>query len=151
MAGRVVIAERVIPAPAAEIFEVLAHPALHEVVDGSGTVRGVRRGPDRLGPGARFGMRMHLVVPYVITNRVIAFEEGREIAWRHAGRHVWRWQLFPIDEASTRVVESFEWDDAPLRLLYELTRVPERNALAMRLSLDRLERYLAERSAPGAA
>lgn len=139
VAGRIVTEERSIPAAADTIFDVLARPALHPVLDGSGTVRGVLSGPERLSLGARFGMRMRLVVPYVMWNRVVAFEEGREIAWAHVGRHIWHYRLTPEGEQVTRVVESFEWDDAPLRLLYEMTGVPERNALAMRLSLARLE------------
>ncbi|ACU53624.1 conserved hypothetical protein [Acidimicrobium ferrooxidans DSM 10331] len=150
MAGRIVTAELTIAAPADTIFDVLARPALHPVLDGSGTVRGVLTGPERLSLGARFGMRMRLVVPYVMWNRVVAFDEGREIAWAHLGRHIWRYRLTPEGEQLTRVVESFEWDDAPLRLVYEMTGVPERNALAMRLSLARLEALVTgERRAEG--
>jgi uncharacterized protein YndB with AHSA1/START domain len=147
MTSRIVMAERTIAAPATDIFDVLARPSLHPLIDGSDTVQGVLRGPERLSLGARFGMRMHLVIPYVMWNRVIAFDEPREIAWTHPGRHVWRYRLIPVDERTTRVIESFEWDDAPLRLLYELARLPEKHALDMALSLERLERVVAARRA----
>jgi hypothetical protein len=54
--------DRFIPAAPEAIFEVLATPALHSVIDGSGTVRGAQpRGPGRLDLGARFGMEMTLL------------------------------------------------------------------------------------------
>ena len=75
--------ERFIPAAPAEIFEVLATPALHSVIDGSGTVKGAQpRGPERLDLGARFGMEMNMAVDYKILNTVCEFEDGRRIAWQ---------------------------------------------------------------------
>jgi uncharacterized protein YndB with AHSA1/START domain len=138
MRERVVEATRRIDAPAAKIFDYLARPANHAGSDGSGTVRGVITGPERLYPGARFRMQMHMVIPYTMTNEVVAFEEGREIAWRHRGRHVWRYRLTPNEDGSTTVTESFEWGAAPLRRIYELTGVPARNRAAMEASLERL-------------
>ena len=83
----VIITSRLIPAPAAAIFELLARPALHPMIDGSGSVKGVQeRTPERLSPGARFGMQMKIGVPYKILPRVEEFEEGRLISWRHSGR-----------------------------------------------------------------
>ena len=80
--------ERVIAAPADRIFAVLADPRQHAVIDGSGTVKRLRSGPDRLALGARFGMAMHHQVPYPITNKVVEFDEGRRIAWQHLARCV---------------------------------------------------------------
>lgn len=40
------------------VFDLLADPRQHPVLDGSGTLRGSLVGPDRLGPGSRFGMSM---------------------------------------------------------------------------------------------
>ena len=46
-------ATRIVPASAEDIFELLASPAQHALIDGSGTVKGAQRGtPERLSPGA---------------------------------------------------------------------------------------------------
>jgi hypothetical protein len=61
---------RFIAAAPDRIFEILATPAMHSEIDGSGTVRGARpKGPGRLGPGAKFGMEMNIRVNYRILNR----------------------------------------------------------------------------------
>lgn len=132
----------VVPAPPEQVFALLADPARHAEFDGSGTVRGQLRGPRRLGPGDRFGMRMHFVVPYTITNRVVEFQEGRRIAWRHLGRHVWRWELEPV-EGGSRVTETFDWAGALAPRALELLGYPARNALAIERSLARLPAALA--------
>jgi uncharacterized protein YndB with AHSA1/START domain len=55
----IVSAERVIRAPAAAIFDLLADPARHPEIDGSGSVRQARPATStRLSPGATFGMAM---------------------------------------------------------------------------------------------
>lgn len=111
--------ERFIAAPPEVIFEVLATPALHSVIDGSGTVKGAQpRGPERLSVGARFGMEMNMKVDYRILNTVCEFEEGRRIAWRHFYGHVWRYILEPATDdadgtSGTRVTE--QWDARAVR------------------------------------
>ena len=68
------------PASADDIFELLATPAKHALIDGSGTVMGAQpRTPERLSPGAKFGMKMKIGAPYKILNQVVEFEEGRRI------------------------------------------------------------------------
>jgi hypothetical protein len=100
---------RIVPASAADIFELLATPARHHEIDGSGTVQGAQRGtPTRLALGTRFGMRMRFVAPYKILNEVVEFEEGRRIAWRHFAGHIWRYTLEPLGPRATRVTEQFD-------------------------------------------
>ena len=70
-----------INAPAAEVFELVADPRNHSLYDGSGTLRGNVRGPERLELGSKFGMDMHLFANYRIKNTVVEFEEGKRIAW----------------------------------------------------------------------
>ena len=61
---RVARVERVIPADAATIFDVLADPTQHSLIDGSGSVRQTRGDPpERRALGSTFGMRMHIGVP----------------------------------------------------------------------------------------
>ncbi len=112
----VVSVERVIPAPASAIFDLLADPARHADIDGSGSVQGSRTGSERLALGSRFGMSMKIGVPYSMVSTVIEFEDDRRIAWRtngptaigrFVGGRVWRYVLEPVD-GGTRVTES--WD-----------------------------------------
>jgi uncharacterized protein YndB with AHSA1/START domain len=136
--SRSVSVERFIPVPPEVIFEVLADPSRHPVIDGSGTVRRVRRAPRRLEPGSRFGMSMRLGLPYPIRNRVVEFEENRLIAWCHPGGHRWRYELVPHD-GGTRVIETFDWSTARSPAAIEAAGFPERNRVAMVTTLRRLD------------
>jgi uncharacterized protein YndB with AHSA1/START domain len=138
---RRVSATRVIPAPADAIFALLADPARHPELDGSSMVQRPTGSepPTRLAKGSRFGMAMKLgPIPYRMSNQVIEFEEGRRIAWRHLGRHVWRWELEPV-EGGTKVTETWDWAPmGPAGKVLEALKVPARNQAAMERSLDRL-------------
>lgn len=134
---RSVGASVVVAAAPAVVFAVLADPRRHAEFDGSGTVRGVLSGPDRLGPGARFGMTMRWGLPYRISNTVVEFDEGRRIAWRHFGRHVWRYELEPV-AGGTRVTETFDYTPARSPRALELAGAPQRNLRSIRATLDRL-------------
>lgn len=141
--------ERVIPAPAQRLFDVVADPAMHPVIDGSGTVRAVSDGgPARLAPGARFGMAMRLGTDYRITNRVVEFDEGRLLAWDHMGRARWRYRFEPVDGGRTRVVESWDYSPAPrwLALALRLLGFRGRNRRGMERTLEHLEAEVTGRS-----
>jgi uncharacterized protein YndB with AHSA1/START domain len=127
----------VVPVPPEEVFELLADPRKHAEIDGSGTVKSALKAPPRLSLGSTFGMRMRFGVPYVISNSVVEFEEGRRIAWRHLGHHVWRYELEPVD-GGTRVTETFDWGSARSPKVLELLGYPARNAQAIEQTLDRL-------------
>jgi uncharacterized protein YndB with AHSA1/START domain len=143
--ARVVRVERVIPADAATIFDVLADPRQHRDIDGSGSVKNISgTPPERLALGSRFGMSMKVGVPYLIHNEVVEFEEGRRIAWRHYGHHVWRYTLEPVP-GGTRVTEEFDWRSSRIPWVLELIRAPEKNAVAMERTLERLEDHVAPR------
>jgi uncharacterized protein YndB with AHSA1/START domain len=142
MSERRVSASKVVAAPPEVVFELLADPAQHALIDGSGTVKGTRApSGTRLSLGARFGMSMRVGVPYAISNEVVEFEEGRLIAWRHFGGHRWRWELEPV-EGGTRVTETFDWSTAKSPVALEVMRMPARNARSIRATLDRLEAHL---------
>jgi len=108
MSTRTVSDRLVVAAEPAEVFDLLANPRRHAEIDGSGTVKGAVRGPNRLYKGAEFGMRMQIGVPYFIKNTVVEFEENKRIGWRHFARHIWRYELEPVD-GGTRVTET--WHD----------------------------------------
>ena len=117
MADRQVSTERVIAAPPETIFAVLADPAQHPVIDGSGTLQQTRGdAPARLALGSRFGMNLRNGVPYFVKNTVVEFDENRRIAWQTRGPgklgakfggRIWRYELEPVD-GGTLVRES--WD-----------------------------------------
>ncbi len=135
---RSVQAQRVIAASPDAIFDVLADPSRHAEIDGSGSVQKPKSGsPQRLALGAKFGMDMKIGMPYSTKNEVVEFQENRKIAWRHAGHHIWRYELDLID-AGTRVTETFDWAPSRAPWALELMRVPERNRKAMEATLVRL-------------
>jgi hypothetical protein len=140
---RVVSVSRVIPAPAEEIFAVIDNPAMHPVIDGSGTVRKPRGAGAHLVLGDRFGMDMRVGVPYRISNKVVEYEKDRLIAWAHFGGHRWRYRLEPV-EGGTRVTESFDWSTSKFPPFIELMGYPKRHPAAMEKTLERLERAVAE-------
>lgn len=134
---------RVIDADRQRIFDVLADPAMHAVIDGSGTVVDAQDGgPDRLEAGARFGMSMKLGAPYRILNTVVEFEEGRLIAWRHFHGHRWRYELEDAPGSGTRVTETFDWSGARTKLALELAGIPKRNLRGMERTLEKLDDLL---------
>lgn len=136
---RQVSARRVIPAPRQRIFDVLADPAMHPRIDGSGTVREARQdAPERLEAGAQFGMSMRMGAPYRVENTVVEFDEGRRLAWRHFHGHRWRYELADV-EGGTEVVETFDWSTARTKFPLELAGVPKKNRRAMEETLARLE------------
>lgn len=132
----------VIGADPATVFDVLADPGQHQLFDGSDSVKGRMGGPPRLYLGASFAMRMRIFAPYLIRNTVVDYDEDRRIAWRHFARHVWRYELEPVDGANgpaTRVTETFDYAPSPAALIYERIGVPERNARAIEATLQRLK------------
>jgi len=142
----IISGSRTIPASAEDIFELLARPAQHSVIDGSGTVQGTQpRTPDRLSAGAKFGMQMRWGLPYKILNEVVEFEEGRRIAWRHFAGHVWRYQLEPVDAETTRVTEQFDPTGAHSPLALRLLRASRRNQRSITQTLQRLEEWARQR------
>lgn len=136
--GKVVSRSTVVPASAAEIFDVLADARRHREFDGSGTVRDAFvDAPERLALGSKFGMKMRIVVPYSMTNTVVEFEEGRRIGWRHVGGHVWRYILEPV-EGGTRVTEEFDWSTNRAPLMLKVMNAQKNNAASIDKTLGRL-------------
>ena len=140
MGTRQVSRSAVIAAAPEQIFGLLADPAQHPLIDGSGMVRASRASaPARLSLGAEFGMDMRMGVPYRIQNTVVEFEENRLIAWRHFFGHRWRWLLEPAGDGRTEVTETFDWSTARSPLGIRLLGYPKRNAEAIEKTLARLD------------
>jgi hypothetical protein len=129
---------KVIAAPAQRLFDIVADPAMHPVMDGSGSVQAPRTGgPRRLELGAKFGMDMKLGASYKITNTVVEFDEPTVIAWRHFNGHVWRYLFEPVD-GGTRVTEQWDARPAKNRLLLRISGFPARNRAGIVATLDKL-------------
>jgi len=134
----------IINAPAAIIFNLLADPAMHSRIDGSKSVLSVIKAPTRLTLGAKFSMNMKIGVRYRITNRVIEFEEGKVIAWRHLGRWVWRYEIKEITPNQTVVVESFDGNSSPFQWWLRMRKAYPYVQIAIAKSLVRLKKYFEE-------
>ena len=132
--------ERFIAAPAQAIFDVLADPAKHSLIDGSGTVQTART-QERLAVGASFGMSMRHRISYKTNPLVTAFDEGRVVAWRNKGGPTWRYELFPAD-GGTRVVETYDLSTMRGAGLMKLTGMVKRTEQNMAKTLERLERLV---------
>ncbi len=80
-------------------------------------------------------------LPYKIRNKVVEFDEGRLIAWRHFGPHRWRYELEPTADGGTHVTET--WDATRhTSLLFAGLRAagfPERNRRGIEATLERLK------------
>jgi hypothetical protein len=140
---RVVRGIRFVAAEPQAIFDLLADPTQHALIDGSGTVKAATGdNPERLSLGAEFSMSMKKGVPYKITNEVVEFDEPTMIAWRHMGRHVWRYRLRPVD-GGTEVTEEFDWGVALIPSALKLTGITKKNATAIEATLDRLAAHFA--------
>lgn len=139
---RIVSDSIVIDAPAGRIFDLLADPRRHATFDGSGSLRTTISGPQRLGPGDRFGMQMRIVLPYRVTNTVTEYEQDRRIAWQHLARHTWRYELAADGPDRTTVTESWDWSGSPVARPMELMHFPARNAQSIRRTLRRLKQVM---------
>lgn len=135
-------AEIIVDAPARAIFDILADPEKHSLIDGSGSVERALSGPKRLYQGARFAMSMRIKVPYRITNEVVTFEEDREIAWRHLMKWEWRYQLTPLEDGKTLVREIFDGRTSRSKRWLQMTGALKHNPIMLAKTLVRLKQYV---------
>ena len=136
--AKIVSRSTIVPAPAQLIFDLLADPRRHGEIDGSGSIQSAQiNAPERLSLNATFGMQMKIGLSYKITNTVVEFEEGKTIAWRHFGGHIWRYILEPVD-GGTKVTEQFDWNKSKSPLVLKLRNSPQENAKSMEKTLENL-------------
>lgn len=138
--AKIVSRSVVVPAPAADIFNLLADPRRHHEIDGSGSVQAAELdAPERLSLNTKFGMKMKILVPYKMMNTVVEFEEGARIGWRHIGGHVWRYILEPVD-GGTKVTEQFDMNTSKSQLGLKIMNAPSNNAKSIEKTLANLVR-----------
>jgi uncharacterized protein YndB with AHSA1/START domain len=143
----VVSVDRVINAPAASLFAVVADATRHPEIDGSGQLVKAKDGAAReLTLGSTFGMSMKMGVPYSMSNTVIEFEQDRLIAWktvqsgplgRFLGGRIWRYEFEPVD-GGTKVTESWDISQDKQAFFLKHPKVRQHTAASMSKTLDRL-------------
>jgi uncharacterized protein YndB with AHSA1/START domain len=127
MADETVSATTIIDAPAEAIFAVLADPARHAAIDGTGWVGEPLDGQPLTAAGQVFRMAMyHANHPdgnYQMANRVQVFDPPRAISWEPGqdtgdgnlrfGGWVWRYDLAPAGTSGTKVTLYYDWSAVP--------------------------------------
>ncbi|HSS11556.1 MAG TPA: hypothetical protein VLL25_16845 [Acidimicrobiales bacterium] len=123
MADESLSATTIINAPAEVIFAVLADPAKHAAIDGTGWVREPLGNKPLSEAGQVFRMAMyhpnHPDGTYETANRVQIFDPPKAIAWEPGydtddgglgfGGWVWRYDLTPAGRSETKVTLSYDW------------------------------------------
>ena len=139
--SRIKSASIIINAPVTRVFDVVANPHLHAVIDGSKSVKSVIYGPERLSLGDKFGMNMQIGIKYKITNTVVEYEENKVIAWRHLGRWIWRYEFREISPNQTVVTESFDGTKTPLNFWLKARKAYPFVQKAVAKTLVKLKEY----------
>lgn len=137
---RVVSVSRFVAATAERIFELIADPTGQIRWDGNDNLASAAPGQRVQGVGDVF--TMNLTNGHVRENHVVAFTEGRLIAWRPSEvggtppGHLWQWELRPLDTGGTEVIHTYDWT----QLTDEKRKVRARatGPDQLRASLDRL-------------
>ena len=131
-------ATTVIDAPAEVVFAVLADPARHAAIDGTGWVRE----PQDLRPltevGQTFGMAMyhpnHPDGSYRMVNQVRVFDPPRAVCWAPGytadddslqfGGWTWRYDLEASGPSRTTVTLTYDWSAVPPEVREHITFPP---------------------------
>lgn len=116
-----------IGAPPEAVFAVLADPAQHPAIDGTGWLREPLDVEPITAVGQVFRMDMfsegHPDGDYRMANLVETFDAPRVIAWKPGqespetgelgvGGWSWRYDLEPVGSSSTKVVLTYDWSGA---------------------------------------
>jgi hypothetical protein len=127
MAADSVSATMVVSAPAEAIFAVLADPAKHAAIDGTGAVRESLGSEPLTAAGQIFRMSMyhpnHPDGNYQMANLVQTFDPPRTISWKPGyeagdgtlsfGGWIWRYDIAPSGPSSSTVTLSYDWSAVP--------------------------------------
>ncbi|PKV96788.1 polyketide cyclase/dehydrase/lipid transport protein [Amycolatopsis echigonensis] len=116
-----------IAASAEQVFAVLADPAAHAAIDGTGWVQAAVDHAPLAAPGQLFRMGMHHADhpdgDYETVNKVEVLDPARAIGWvtgyrkgdgeLEFGGWLWRYDLAPLGPAGTEVTLSYDWSAVP--------------------------------------
>lgn len=141
-AHAVVSASREIAAPAAALFDLIADPAEQPRWDGNDNLASAEAGQRVRAVGDVFVMTNQ--GGGVRDNHVVAFVEGREIAWRPAPHgeqpagHQWGWILEPLEDGRTLVTHIYDFSDLPASQEGRLAKARQMTPEKLMASIDRL-------------
>lgn len=155
MADGYVSVSRRIEVPAERLFALLANPANHPLIDGSGMVREPVAAVTLSGTGDRFRMNMHHDEwgDYQMDNEVVEYQAAELLVWQPARVEVsgpeqqevlrsawyrWGFELVPDGPDATMVTETFDCSRSPEQLR-DAVREGEGWRDAMTASLVKLE------------
>ena len=144
-----IVVTATVPAAPADLFAILADPARHPEIDGSGMVRAAVTNRPLTAVGDVFTMEMHYpsLGDYRTDNHVVELEQGRRIAWTTAREGqppagvVWRWELASVDEADgpvTRVTHTYDWSGVTDPAVKARVQFPRVSADQLGATIDRL-------------
>ena len=122
-----VSANLTIAVPAARVFAVLADPATHSAIDGTGWVQEVVDRAPLTEVGQVFRMDMyhprHPDGDYQVANKVHVLDPPRAIGWLTGyeqnggqlefGGWFWRYDLAPLGPSETEVTLTYDWSAVP--------------------------------------
>ena len=128
MTNETMQARTTVAAPAEAVFAVLADPASHPAIDGTGWVAKALDTAPLAGPGQLFRMAMyhanHPDGSYEMVNRIAEFAPPRAISWEPGqdvagdgkpqfGGWIWRYDLVPGGPSRTEVTLTYDWSAVP--------------------------------------
>ncbi len=152
---------RQIDAPAGMLFELLAQPARHPLIDGSGMLRECSGGVISA-VGDVFTMRMHNdeMGDYEMANYVVEYELNRRLGWEpvllaasrpedqadlgNRSEHRWSYELTPLSPTSTLVTERYDCSRAP-DWLRKAVKDGTRWTASMTATLEKLDKLVRQR------
>jgi predicted lactoylglutathione lyase len=128
--SEIVSAVTTIKAPAEAIFGILADPASHPAIDGTGWIQEALDREPLTAAGQIFRMAMHHDNhpdgDYQMANKVLAFDPPRVVSWEPGydagdgnlrfGGWIWRYDLTPVSLAETEVRLSYDWSAVPAEI-----------------------------------
>jgi hypothetical protein len=113
--------------PAAAVFAVLADPATHAAIDGTGWVQEAADRAPLTAVGQIFRMDMyhagHPDGDYQVVNQIQVLDPPRSIGWLTGqemddghlefGGWIWRYDLAPLGPSETEVTLTYDWSAVP--------------------------------------
>ncbi|SDO04341.1 Uncharacterized conserved protein YndB, AHSA1/START domain [Klenkia soli] len=145
------VVSRIVPATPQAVFAVLADPTRHRETEPGNWVRDALDPAPITAVGQVFGMHMAFPSsgkPYVMHNRVVAFEPDRVIAWEPGqvddagelgtGGWTWRYELAPEGDG-TAVTLTYDWSATPQAVRDEIGGLPAFPRTFLDQSLEALE------------
>jgi uncharacterized protein YndB with AHSA1/START domain len=115
-------ATAIVESPPEVVFAVLADPANHAAIDGTGWVCEALDGHPVTAAGQTFRMAMyhpnHRDGSYEMVNQVLVFEPPSAISWKPGyeeggglqfGGWTWRYDLEPAGPSRTKVTLTYDW------------------------------------------